>query len=108
MAEQLRFKNLAKVAKDIRVMGKTGSDILFEGTIIDVVSYHYSTPAVLTVEGYLYDGTNIEHFVRDMPLLMLKKYDKEEFDVLERLVEDRVAAVTKAEICRKQFKRMLT
>ena len=107
MVEQLRFKNLAKVARGIRVMGKTGSDILFEGTIVDVVSYHYSSPAVLTVEGYLYDGIHIEHFVRDMPLLMLKEYDKEEFDILERLMEDRVEAITKAERCRKQFKRML-
>lgn len=107
MVEQLRFKNLGKVARGIRVMGKTGSDILFEGTIIDVVSYHYSSPAVLTVEGYLYGGTHIEHFVRDMPLLMLKEYNKEEFDVLENLLKEEVDAIAKAERCRKQFRRML-
>lgn len=107
MAEQLRFKNLAKVARGIRVMGKTEDETLFEGTIVDVALYHHSSPAVLTVEGYLYDGTDIKHFIRDMPLVMLKEYNKEEFDVLEKLVQDQVAAIKKAEKCKKQFRRML-
>ena len=107
MAEQLRFKNLGKVARGIRVMGKTDYETLFEGTIVDVALYHRSSPAVLTVEGYMYDGTHVKHFVRDMPLAMLKEYNKEEFDVLEKLVEDQVAAIEKAEKCKKQFRRML-
>ena len=107
MVEQLRFKNLAKVARGIRVMGKTEDETLFEGTIVDVALYHHSSPAVLTIEGYLYDGVYVKHFSRDMPLIMLKEYNKEEFDVLEVLVQEESDAIAKAERCRKQFKRML-
>ena len=107
MAEQLRFKNLGKVARGIRVMGINEYETLFEGTIVNVASYHNSTPAVLTVEGYMYDGTYVKHFVRGMPLAMLKEYNKEEFDALEKLLKEEIDATAKAERCRKQFKRML-
>ena len=107
MAEQLRFKNLGKVARGIRVMGVNEYETLFEGTIVDVALYHRSSPSVLTVEGYMYDGINVKHFVRDMPLAMLKEYNKEEFDALENLLKEEIAAIKKAERCRKQFKRML-
>jgi len=107
MAEQLRFKNLGKVARSIRVMGINEYETLFEGTIVDVVLYHHSSPAVLTVEGYLYDGIYVKHFSRDMPLIMLKEYNKEEFDVLENLLKEEIDATAKAERCRKQFKRLL-
>ena len=107
MTEQLRFKNLGKVARGIRVMGVNEYETLFEGTIVDVALYHHSTPSVLTVEGYMYDGTYVKHFVRDMPLAMLKEYNKEEFDVLEGLLKEEIEATAKAERCRKQFKRLL-
>ena len=107
MAEQLRFKNLGKVARGIRVMGVNEYETLFEGTIVDVALYHRSSPAVLTVEGYMYDGTHVKHFVRDMSLIMLKEYNKEEFDALEKLLKEEIDATAKAERCRKQFKRML-
>ena len=67
MEKLTRLTDPGQQTTNTQVMGITNENKIFEGIVIDVISYDGMVPSVMTVEGRTYDGNM---FVEELPHLM--------------------------------------
>ena len=107
MAELTRLTDPGRQTTNTQVMGMINENKIFEGIVIDVISYDGMVPSVVTVEGRTYDGNMFAKFVKDFTLSELKIYDDSEYLKLKEFMTHRAVAFKDAELYLKKCKRML-
>ena len=107
MEKLTRLTDPGQQTTNTQVMGITNENKIFEGIVIDVISYDGMVPSVMTVEGRTYDGNMFVEFVKDFPLSELKIYDECEYLKLKEFMTHRAVAFKDAEYYLKKCKRIL-
>lgn len=107
MKELTKLTDPGQQTTNTRVMGITNENKIFEGIVIDVVSYDGMVPSVMTVEGRTYDGNMFAKFIKDFSLSELKIFDDSDYINLKFYMTQRAVAFKDAELYLKKCKRKL-
>ena len=99
-----------KEAKGMSVMGMGVADggYIFSGNVLDVIESGDEKPNMLLVEGAMFDGNRGIPFKQNMPIEMLKIFDKGVFEEAYKMMESSEIAIGNAIYFKERCKQLMT
>ena len=97
-------------AKGMSVMGMdvTNGEYIFSGNVLDVIESGDEKPNMLLVEGVMFDGNRGIPFKQNMPIEMLKIFDKGVFEEAYKMMESSEIAISNAIYFKERCKQLMT